>query len=248
MPCVDLNADLGEGFPHDAELMPLLTSVNVACGGHAGNDDIMRNTLALARRFGVQVGAHPGYSDPEHFGRRELDLSDEALRQTLRDQVFRLKKVGDLEGVAIRYLKPHGALYNRACREGPTAEVVIEVAREMRLALLGLPGSELERAAKHNEVRFVPEGFADRRYRTDGSLVPRSEPHALIEDPREGAEQVLWLIRERGVETICVHGDNPRAVAFVTALRQSLAEAGVTILPFSTDGRADLSSPRLRSY
>jgi UPF0271 protein len=233
MPCVDLNADLGEGCPHDAELMPLLTSVNIACGGHAGNLEIMRTTLELARSFGVQVGAHPGYADREHFGRRELDLPSDQLRRSLREQIEVLRHLAAEVGVVVAYLKVHGALYNRACRDQATAETVAEIAWETRLALLGLPGSELAKAASRRGIRFVAEGFADRRYRPDGSLVPRWEPDALVDDPREGAGQVMRLIREHGVETICVHGDNPQAVAFVTALRQSLTEAGVSIRAFS---------------
>lgn len=237
MPCVDLNADLGEGCPHDAELMPLLTSANIACGGHAGDHETMRTTLQLARRYGVQVGAHPGYPDREHFGRRQLDLPGDQLRRSLREQIERLRQLADEVGVVVTYLKVHGALYNRACRDEATADMVAEIAGEARLALLGLPGSELAKAARRRGLRFVAEGFADRRYHPDGSLVPRSEPDALIADPREGAEQVLRLLRESDVETICVHGDNPQAVAFVTALRQSLVEAGIGIRAFSPQSR-----------
>lgn len=213
--------------------MPLLTSANIACGGHAGDLEIMRTTLQLARRFGVQVGAHPGYPDREHFGRRDMDLPAEHLRRMLREQIERLRDLADEVGVVVACLKAHGALYNRACRDEATADLVAEIAGETRLALLGLPESELAKAARRRGLRFVAEGFADRRYLPDGSLVPRWEPDALIADPREGAEQVAWLIRERGVETICVHGDHPQAVAFVTALRQSLLEAGVVIRAFS---------------
>lgn len=233
MTAVDLNADLGEGCPYDADLMPLLTSASIACGGHAGNADTMRSALALARRHAVQVGAHPGYPDPHHFGRRDLDLPADRLRQTLHDQIRVLQTLAAEEGISVAYLKPHGALYNRACRDASVAEVIAGVAREWGLALLGLPASELEREARRIGVRFVPEGFADRRYRPDGSLVPRSEKDAMISDPREGVEQVLWLIREQGVQTICIHGDQAQAVAFATALRQALHDAGVVVQRFA---------------
>ena len=171
---IDLNADLGEGAGFDAELMPLITSANVCCGLHAGGPVEIATTLELAERHGVTVGAHPGYADREHFGRRELDSRPGEVTAVCRYQLGGL--MGLTGAGVIRYVKPHGALYNRACRDGATAEEVLSAADEWDLPVVGLPGSQLETAARRLGVPFVPEGFADRRYRPDGSLVPRAPP------------------------------------------------------------------------
>jgi UPF0271 protein len=229
---IDLNCDLGEGCPHDAELMPLITSANVACGGHAGDRGTIESAVALAKQHGVQLGAHPGFLDREHFGRRELDLPAEQVYQQTLAQVLALKAVAELAGMVVRYLKPHGALYNMACRADDSARPVVRVAVELNLAVMGLPGSRLE-ALCAGKCPFVAEGFADRSYQPDGSLVPRSQPDAFVEEPAEAVRQAEWLIRERGVRTLCVHGDNPQALAFVRALRQALTERGFTLAPFA---------------
>jgi UPF0271 protein len=228
---IDLNCDLGEGFPHDAELMPLITSANVACGGHVSAAPIAP-TLSLARQHGVQVGAHPGFVDPEHFGRRELEIPSEQVFRDCEAQFLRLLTLAKQLGVGVHYIKPHGALYNMACRDDVLAEPLVRLAQEQVLALTGLPGSRLEALAK-GRCPFIAEGFADRRYQPDGSLVPRSRPDAFVEDTGEAVHQAEWLIRERGVQTLCVHGDNPRAVEFVRALRQALQERGHTIQAFA---------------
>jgi|SRR5579883_2094280 len=230
---IDLNADLGEGAGTDAELMPLLTSANVSCGFHAGDPDGVRETLALAAARGVAVGAHPGYPDREHFGRRDHDLTDRQLGTLLFYQLGALQGLARAAGVPVRYVKPHGALYNQACRDARVAKPVAAAAFLSGLAVVGLPGSELEAAARVVGVRFVAEGFADRRYRPDGSLVPRSDPGAFVDDPGEAVAQVEWLIREKGVRTVCVHGDNPEAVAFVGAVRDVLLARGLTLKAFA---------------
>jgi UPF0271 protein len=229
---VDLNCDLGEGFPHDAELMPLVTSANVCCGGHAGDADVSLAALRLAGQHGVRVGAHPGFADRAHFGRRELDLAGEEIRRLCAEQVGALQDLARQAGVALRYVKPHGALYNMACRDDAVARPVVEAVAAAGLALVALPLSRLEALAA-GRCAFVAEGFADRRYRPDGSLVPRSQPDAFVEDAAEAVAQAEWLLRERGVRTLCVHGDNPQAVAFARALRQALAERGHVVAPFS---------------
>jgi UPF0271 protein len=228
---IDLNCDLGEGCPHDAELMALITSANIACGGHAGDLATALATITLARKHGVQVGAHPGFLDREHFGRRELDLPQERIYRETLVQVRALIGLAELAGASVRYIKPHGALYNMACRDEAFAWPVVLAAREERLAVMGLPGSRLE-ALSAGRVAFVAEGFADRRYQPDGSLVPRSRPDAFVEEPAEAVRQAEWLIRDRGVRTLCVHGDNPQALAFVRALRQALSERGFPLAPF----------------
>jgi UPF0271 protein len=229
---IDLNCDLGEGAGTDADLLPLITSANVSCGAHAGTPDEIARTLELAARHGVAVGAHPGHPDREHFGRRELPTSSrDVLEQTLA-QIRSLRVMAERAGVVLRYVKPHGGLYHQACREDTYADAVVAACALAGLAVVGLPGSRLEERAT-GQVPFFAEGFADRRYRPDGSLVPRSEPGAFVEDPREAAEQVRRLIADRGVRTICVHGDNPAAVAFVRAVREELLRSGADLRPFA---------------
>jgi UPF0271 protein len=229
---IDLNADLGEGAGTDAELMPLVTSANVCCGLHAGGPGEIARTLVLAHRFGATIGAHPGYADREHFGRRELQLANQELLALCVYQLGALGAMADALGLGVRYVKPHGALYNQACRDRNVADLFVIAATQHRLPVVGLPGSQLE-AACRDRVPFFPEGFADRRYRPDGSLVPRTEPDAFVHDPDEAVKQVEWLIREKGVRTVCVHGDNPEAVAFAKAVREALLARGFTLKPFA---------------
>jgi 5-oxoprolinase (ATP-hydrolysing) subunit A len=229
---LDLNCDLGEGCPCDAELMPLITSANVACGFHAGGPAAAHAALRLAARHGVQVGAHPGFPDREHFGRQEMARSEEEVFEDCVYQIGALAGLARAVGVPLRYVKPHGALYNMACREDAYARPVVAAAELFGLALLGLPGSRLE-ALSASRCPFVAEGFADRRYLPDGSLVPRGRPDAFIEDSAEAVRQAERLVRDRGVRTLCVHGDNPQAVAFVRALRQALTHQGLTLRAFA---------------
>jgi UPF0271 protein len=228
---IDLNCDLGEGCPHDAELMPLITSANIACGFHAGDAATAHAALRQAVRHGVQAGAHPGFPDREGFGRRELSRAEEQVFEDCVYQVGALAGLARATGTALRYVKPHGALYNMACRDEAYARPVVAAAGLFRLAVMALPGSRLE-ALCAGRCDFVAEGFADRRYLPDGSLVPRTRPDAFVEDPAEAVRQAEWLLRTRGVRTLCVHGDNPRALAFVRELRAALTRQGITIQPF----------------
>jgi UPF0271 protein len=243
MAAVDLNCDLGEGAGHDAELMPLVTSANIACGGHAGDRETMRATVELARRHGVAVGAHPGFADPAHFGRRELALAPEAAAELVLDQVSTLRAVALGLGVTVRHVKPHGALYNLAARDRRLAAAIAEAVRRVDpgLILVGLAGSELLAAGREGGLRVASEAFADRAYRADGSLVPRGEAGALLADPAAAAAQALRLAREGRVragdgadvavvaDTLCLHGDGPSAVAFARRLRAELAAAGIVL-------------------
>jgi UPF0271 protein len=229
---IDLNCDLGEGCAADAELMALITSANIACGFHAGDPATAFATLQAAARHGVQAGAHPSFPDREHFGRRELERSEAEVFQDCVYQVGALAGLAQAAGVPLRHLKPHGALYNLACRDGAYARPVVAAAELFGLVLLGLPGSRLE-ALSAGRCRFVAEGFADRRYQPDGSLVPRSRPDAFVHDPAEAIAQVQWLIAERGVRTLCVHGDNPQALAFVRELRTALTRRGLILRAFA---------------
>jgi UPF0271 protein len=229
---IDLNCDLGEGCPQDVALLPLITSANVCCGWHAGDPATAMTTLEGARQHGVRVGAHPGFADREHFGRRELVQSEKQIEVDSVYQVGALIALARAAGTSVAYLKPHGALYNMACRDDAYARPVIAVAAFFQLPLLGLPGSRLQ-ALSAGRCRFVAEGFADRRYRPDGSLVPRDQPEAFVHDPAEAVAQTGRLVRERGIETVCVHGDNPQALAFVRALRQALLDAGYRLRAFA---------------
>jgi UPF0271 protein len=229
---IDLNCDLGEGCPFDADLLPLVTSANVACGGHAGDPSTASATLALAAQHGVHAGAHPGFADREHFGRRELDRTEEQVYDECVYQVGALYALARTRRTELRHLKPHGALYNMACRDDAYARPVVAAAEFFGLPLLGLPGSRLE-ALSRDRCPFVAEGFADRRYLPDGSLVPRSRPDAFVKDPEEAVKQVEWLLREHGVRTLCVHGDNPKALAFVRQLREDLTRQGIALRAFA---------------
>jgi 5-oxoprolinase (ATP-hydrolysing) subunit A len=228
---VDLNCDLGEGGSQDEVLMDLVTSANVACGFHAGDAGTALAALEAAARHGVRVGAHPSFPDREHFGRRELGRTEKEILADCLYQIGALAGLARSVSLPISHLKAHGALYNLACRDDAYARPVVQAAQFFRLPLLGLPGSRLQ-ALSEGRCRFVAEGFADRRYRPDGSLVPRSQPGAFVEDPEEAVRQVEWLLGNPGVQTICVHGDNPEAVAFVRRLREALTRRGILIRAF----------------
>jgi UPF0271 protein len=233
---IDLNCDLGEGAPNDAELMPLITSVNIACGAHAGDVTTMRHTLELARAHGVAAGAHPGYRDRANFGRRELALTPAEVFQLVREQIRDLQQVAAGLGMGLTHVKPHGALYNQAARDASVAEAIAAAVYETdpRLILFGLAGSALIAAAQARGLTAASEIFADRRYQPDGSLTPRSRPDALIADPDEACAQALRLIREGRAHTVCVHGDGPHAVMFARQLRSALHTAGIEVKPYTT--------------
>ncbi len=229
---MDLNADLGEGADDDAALMALLTSANICCGHHAGSEAISRETIVLAKRAKLSIGAHPGYPDREQFGRREQQHSEDAYIDMALAQILDLIKYADDLQMTVKYVKPHGAWYNQACRDANMARPLVKVCASLSLPIVGLPGSQLERCAKEIGVPFFAEGFVDRRYRPDGSLVPRSEPNAHIEDPAEAIAQLDWLIRKRGVRTICIHGDSPHALAFATKVREAILAKGHILKAF----------------
>lgn len=231
---IDLNADLGEGFPNDGILLDgLVTSASVACGAHAGDPEVIRRTLSRARDRGVAVGAHPGYPDREHFGRRGRAMSSDAIRALILDQVVLLNGLAVESGVAIRFLKPHGALYNQAQTEAEVARGVVAATEELGLPLLGQPGTLLERLAAGRGLRYIAEGFPDRRYRDDGSLVPRSQPDAILHDAAEMEEHLARLIAGGHVATLCIHGDDPRAVDNARLVRRILEGRGIAVRSFA---------------
>ncbi len=241
MVSIDLNCDLGEGAGHDAELMPLITSANVACGAHAGDAATMRATAALAQKYGVALGAHPGFADREHFGRRELPCEPDDVRPLVAAQIAALRMFGSL-----RHVKAHGALYNLAAREPAVAVAVVEAVRDADpgLVLFVLPHSALAHAATARGLRIAHEVFADRTYQRDGSLTPRMRPDALIRDEAVAVAQVLRMVREGVVratdgtdvpvvaDTVCLHGDGPDPVAFARRLRAELDAAGIAVKAF----------------
>jgi UPF0271 protein len=218
---VDLNADLGEGFDTDEALLAVVTSANVACGYHAGSPDTMRAVCALASEREVSIGAHVSYRDREGFGRRELDVAAHVVREEVAAQIAALQ---DASGGHVTYVKPHGALYHRASVDDECAAAIVEAAGG--LALLGLPGSRL---LAHAQRAFV-EGFADRGYAADGTLVPRGEPGAVL-GPDEAARQAVEVAPR--VDSICVHGDSPGAPAIAARVRRALEAAGYELRPFA---------------
>jgi 5-oxoprolinase (ATP-hydrolysing) subunit A len=241
---LDLNADVGEGYAEaDAALLPLVSSANIACGLHAGDPHTMRATVALAMRNGVAVGAHPGFDDREGFGRRPQHLTADEIRELLVIQLDALDAIARAEGTTLQHVKPHGALYNQAETDGALADAIVAAIRafDSTLRLVGRAGSAMEQAARAVGHPFTAEAFADRRYRADGTLLPRAEPGALLVDPEEVARQVRSLVTDSEVragdgstvavsfETLCVHGDTPGAAALARRIRQELGSLGVSV-------------------
>ncbi len=229
---IDLNADLGEGMPWDAELLALVTSANVSCGAHAGDPESIARTLAEARRRGVVVGAHPSWPDRSGFGRVERSATVEEVKDVVIEQVKSLQRLANPLGVTIRYIKPHGALYNQAMRDDPessaVASGVVAAASLLGLTLMGQPRTNLESLAVAAGLRYLREAFPDRQYRDDGRLVPRSEPDALVERIEAVVEHALRLAGE-GCDSLCVHGDSPEAAARAGAIRSALERAGIEV-------------------
>lgn len=228
---IDLNADLGEGGSEDAALLKLVSSANIACGGHAGDDDTMRLTIDLALSAGVVIGAHPGYEDREHFGRRAMAFPLGQVADLVARQVEKLATFAAAAGTTLHHVKPHGALYNQADRDALFAAAVVEgITRTFPHAMLyALPGSRLAEAGRNAGLTICPEGFADRRYLENGSLMPRNEPGAVISNVDEAVAQAMALANSGKVETLCVHGDGPTAVAILRKLRKAIKDDGLTV-------------------
>jgi UPF0271 protein len=244
---IDLNCDMGEGIGNEKAIMPYISSANIACGYHAGDESSMRSMVELAIQCRVAIGAHPAYPDREHFGR--MDMLDGAgigladLPKIISDQLALLQKICIEHGAGLHHVKLHGALYNRAANDPSVSAIVCGTIRQFDPALLlyGLSGSAMQAEAERCGLRFVQEAFADRSYREDGNLTPRTEADALIEDPVLAVTQVLNIVREgkimttRGTAifvdagTICIHGDGPNAVGHVRAIREELDGEGVAV-------------------
>ncbi len=253
---IDLNCDMGESsgvytLGNDAELIKYATSVNIACGFHAGDARVMRETILLAIQHGVSIGAHPGLPDKEGFGRREMQLSAQEVYDITLYQISALYGMTTALGGTMTHVKPHGALYNMMAKPTQRAEELAEACVDAVFALnpdlvfVGLAQSTMTNAAQQRGLRTIHEAFADRRYETDGTLTPRSNTNALLHDHREASEQAVSLalrneVRTReGVivpvraQTLCLHGDSPDAVPFAQAIVRTLAEAGITTRPFA---------------
>ena len=240
---VDLNADLGEGAGHDDELLELVTSANIACGFHAGDANTMRQSIETARERSVAVGAHPSLFDRENFGRKELPVKPEEVFEAVVYQLGIFQAIAEAAGVQPNHVKPHGALYNMAVRDELLAAAIGRAIASVdkKLILFAPQNTALARAGEKNGLQVAHEVFADRNYLSNGQLVPRTRPDALLHDPIEAAPRVIRMLRDGEVrsidgvdvsvcaETICLHGDNPEAVDFARALRSHLEKEGVTI-------------------
>ncbi|HEX4653453.1 MAG TPA: 5-oxoprolinase subunit PxpA [Candidatus Udaeobacter sp.] len=240
---VDINADLGEGSGHDAELFELISSANIATGFHAGDSDTMHAAICAAKERGVAVGAHPSFFDRENFGRKELNVADQEVLDAVAYQLGIFQAISSALDVQPNHVKPHGALYNMAVRDSQLADAIARAIGSVdpKLLLFAPDKSELARAGERHELQIAREVFADRNYLNDGWLVPRTRPDALLHDPKEAAQRVVRMLREGKVrsvegrdvdvrgETICVHGDTPGAVEFARELRTQLEREGVTI-------------------
>jgi UPF0271 protein len=250
---IDINCDMGESFGPwrmgaDEQVMPHITSANVACGAHAGDPTVMRRTMRLARASGVAVGAHPGFADLVGFGRREMQVDPAELEDSLIAQIGAAAAIAKAEGAVLQHVKAHGALYNMAAREAPLAAAVARAIRacDPSLVMFGLPNSRLLDAGRAAGLRVAAEGFADRSYEADGSLTPRSHPNAVIHETDAVVARALRMVRNGvvltaggdavalQVQTICVHGDTPGAAQLAARLGAALGEAGVRVQPIGS--------------
>ncbi|MCU6793550.1 LamB/YcsF family protein [Paenibacillus sp. WQ 127069] len=247
MPSVDLNCDMGESFgsylvDRDELLMKYITSANIACGYHAGDPAIMRRTVRLCLKHGVAIGAHPGLPDLAGFGRRKLQITVDEAYEMVVYQVGALMGFVLAEGAVLQHVKPHGALYNMAAVDAELSVAIAEAVYRIdsRLILFGLAGSELIQAGRKMGLRVAEEAFVDRTYRADGTLTPRSEPNAVIEEPEQAISQAIGLIKEGKVvtdkgsislraDTLCIHGDTPNALMFAELISSRLVQEGVTL-------------------
>lgn len=250
---IDLNADIGESFGSwrmgdDEALVPLLSSANIACGFHAGDADVMARSIALCAKHGVAIGAHPSFPDRQGFGRRQMTLTADEIHGAVLYQIGALAAFARAEGLRLRHVKPHGALYNLAAGDRGTADAIARAVRDFDagLLLVGLANSQLIEAGRAMGLGTLAEGFADRRYVAGGLLAPRSRNDALIRDEEEAVQQVLQMVGEGSVrcldgsvtsllvDTVCVHGDGEHAIAFARRLRQALQQRQISVRAVST--------------
>lgn len=240
---VDLNVDLAEGCGNDLALLQLVTSANVACGLHAGDYHEMRQAMGWAKQHNVRIGAHPSFPDRENFGRTVMQLSDDDLQACLLYQLGAIQALCRAYGLPLTYVKPHGALYNQAAKDEKLARLIATTIKafDPNLKLMGLAGSLMLKVAQHQGLGIISEVFADRRYLSDGSLVPRTRPDALIENDDEAIRQVLQMVLDGTVtavdgqsvaiqaDSICLHGDGSHAVEFAEKIRLALTQHNIKL-------------------
>lgn len=245
---IDVNCDMGESFGaytigRDQEIMPYITSANIACGFHAGDPDVMKKTVQLAVEHKVKIGAHPGFQDLAGFGRRNMALSPEEVYALVVYQIGALQAFVNIEGAHLHHVKPHGALYNMAATDETIAAAIASAVKAVdhSLILYGLAGSELIKAGHKAGLKTASEVFADRTYTAEGLLTPRRLPNALIKDTEQAAAQVVRMVKEKKVrsldgtdvdiqaDTVCIHGDGPHALAFAELIRMKLQEEAIDV-------------------
>jgi len=246
MKSIDINCDLGEGGAYDAQLMPLITSCSIACGGHFGDKTSMLNAILIAKKYSVKIGAHPSYPDSKNFGRISMDLDATALKQNLKSQILMLKKLADANHYPLSHIKPHGALYNDANRKPDIALIIIETLEELglKIPLFVAYNSEIAKAAK-GRIDIIIEGFSDRNYNLDYTLVSRELPNAVLNNKEHVLKHVLNIVIENkvkigeehyvpiNVETICMHSDTKNAVDSLVYLRGKLRESKVDVKAYN---------------
>lgn len=236
---IDFNVDVGEGFGNEAQIIPFISSVNIACGGHAGDEGIIRQVLRLAKKHNIRVGAHPSFPDKPNFGRVPMDISISELRLSLKQQIDLLEVIAKEESIKVAYLKPHGALYHLACSEKEFALLLIELAGT-RYSLMGLPNSLLQELCNSHCVGFIKEGFSDRSYESNGNLRKRSLHGSVLSDKSDVSNQVLDLIKGRitshsgeslnlDVDSICFHGDHKGSEKLIEEVVQTINKEGIGI-------------------
>lgn len=244
---VDLNCDLGEGAPFDQEIIPLISSANIACGFHAGDSGMMHQTIELCRANSVSAGAHPGYPDRENFGRININVTPKQVYDYTLYQLGALSAFAKANGVSLQHIKPHGAMYNMAAKNRALADAIVDAVCDFdrNLILLALSGSEMITSAKEKGIRYASEVFADRAYEADGTLRPRSLEGAMIEDENEAIQRVVRMVKEGKVtaytgedvdieaHSVCVHGDGIKALEFVRALRHAFKKNEIEIISIS---------------
>jgi UPF0271 protein len=248
---VDINCDLGESYGdfkvgNDEKIMPYITSANIACGFHAGDPVIMAQTVNLAKKHNVAIGAHPGYPDLLGFGRREMQLTSEEVKNYIIYQVSALQGFTGMAGLNLQHVKPHGALYNMAVKDEKLSKAIVNAVKALnrKLIIFAPHNSALAKAAAEGGMRVAYEAFADRTYNPDGSLVSRKQPNAIIQEPQEAVKRVIKMVKEGTVlavngkvvnlgevHTVCVHGDTPAAVELAKTLKKGLIKAGIDVKP-----------------
>jgi len=240
---IDINCDLGEGMPNDASIMPFISSANIACGFHAGDETTIRNTIRLAVKNHLAVGAHPGFADKENFGRVEILLPTHEYYALVMEQLVLFKEIAEQEGVVVHHVKPHGALYNLAVKNEMVATEIAKAVHDFDPSLIyyALSNSAMLRIAEDMGLKTASEVFADRTYQDDGTLTPRTQRNAMLTDSEMAAKQVLMMAKDKKVttlngksfpvkaDTICIHGDLPQAYSFAKAICKSLKENKIDV-------------------